>query len=895
MALPPQPDSPVVASQSGHGMSGATHVPWFNPREMDDATVLQLNTGRCALLQQLYAAVHDRVTHPGTFSHWLLTGTRGAGKSFFLRLVQAGFAPEFGEHARFVLLPEEHRNIYSPHELLAEIERMLSVADGAQGVPPTWRVKEPSGAWAGALSSLLGAFHEPLLVVGVENFDHLLAQAFSDDTDNARLRHLMSNQPRIMLVATAVQGTFDENYSARLFRQFEHHAIPGWDGADHRDYLERRAQRSGQPVTPQQLARIDAYSRYTGGNARAAAVLAGSILESADPLSVAGDLDAAIEKMSDYYRALIDRIPPQTRKLLDALIRGGDPASQSEIAQRIGAQQNEISRAFAWLVDQGYVGESRLPGAKAKQYRVQDRLLVQFYRMRSVSPGQRSKLALMADLLADTLLFKDKWSFAHRYANEGHGPEARTLAELALRERMVELAQLPATLQSTEALCAMGKAWAGWDAIAAAPQGKRCEKAFALYPSDADMQHALAEIVPLAMAIERDGASGSACVPALMDSIFLSPVDKLLLLVWMLSQGMTKEIQMALVETVQRHKSRQVLLENAHPAEFARFRGDWAMAHTYPRTVSLDELSALVLVGERLFEDVGLVTAAEWAAQAALVWSAAQEADRAVRSLNTCIRALAKLSGEGDPGAVLAVCGALCSGLGAFPAHQQALVHSFMGEAFTLLGEWTNASAHNKQAYVQSLAAGNLEFAASNLGQCARNAVAVAGADADARAAAAWDLLDAHLPSVAGFAEAAFQQLGGAVADIAQRDGEAAGFALGRGLLNGLAKRPHLLDSERALRALWVDMVGQGVAHGLLRDLLEEWPQVFDHPAHPSLGGLSDLLRDWLGDLETPAAQRPARRLTLDPDLATTLTALEANLSSAARARFGLPDRPAAN
>lgn len=433
----------------------SAHIPWFNPREMDDDTVLQLNTGRTALLRQLFASVHERLAHPGVLNHWLLTGSRGAGKSFFLRLVQASFDTEFAGQARFVLLPEEHRNIYSAHELLAEIERMLHAGQGDTGAAPAWRVKEPDAAWASALASLLQAFPEPLLVVGVENFDELLAQAFSDDTDNARLRHLMSNQPRLMLVATAVQGTFDENYGQRLFRQFEHHPIPPWDASDHRDYLTRRASRASKAITPQQLARIDAYSHYTSGNARAAAVLAGAILEDNDPLHVAGDLDAAIEKMSDYYRALIDRVPPNSRKLLDALIRGGEPASQSEIAQRTGAQQNEISRAFGWLVDQGYVGESRLPGAKAKQYRVHDRLLVQFYRMRSVTPGQRSKLALLADLLADTLLFirtgnhqEEVDALANACRNQGE--VAGFALGISLFDGLVQHPQLDAVLR---ALC----------------------------------------------------------------------------------------------------------------------------------------------------------------------------------------------------------------------------------------------------------------------------------------------------------------------------------------------------------------------------------------------------------------------------------------------------------
>ena len=861
-------------------MSRSAHIPWFNPREMDDDTVLQLNTGRTALLRQLFASVHERLAHPGVLNHWLLTGTRGAGKSFFLRLVQASFDAEFAGQARFVLLPEEHRNIYSAHELLAEIERMLHAGQGDTGAAPAWRVKEPDAAWASALASLLQAFPEPLLVVGVENFDELLAQAFCDDTDNARLRHLMSNQPRLMLVATAVQGTFDENYGQRLFRQFEHHPIPPWDASDHRDYLTRRASRASKAITPQQLARIDAYSHYTGGNARAAAVLAGAILEDNDPLHVAGDLDAAIEKMSDYYRALIDRVPPKSRKLLDALIRGGEPASQSEIAQRTGAQQNEISRAFGWLVDQGYVGESRLPGAKAKQYRVHDRLLVQFYRMRSVTPGQRSKLALMADLLADTLLFKDKWAFAHRYVNEGQSPEAHTLAELALRERMVDLMQLPEALQTTEKLCELGKAWEVWDEIAKAPVAEQHEEVLRRYPTDADLRRALDEIVPLAMAINWKGVPASTFVSKLMAYSLWCPVEKLSILVSVLSVSVTHPTQDALGQLLPKLEELLTRLNAEYPTIDQLRHTDLAFSSTHPRTVSLDKLSRRVLESSSLLETIGVEKAADWAAQAALAWLRAGETESARLSLSSCTIALLKLADQ-KPKTLLTIGAQLSPHLSAFPAMQQALIHGLMGMAHGQLGPCSEAGQLYMQAHAEWLIAGYTSLAAICLGVAARHTSAISGLDA------AWSLLDENLQAVAGHADQVIPQLGDTVADVSQNQGAAAGFALGVALLDGLAARPQLLN-EAVLRALWAKMVDKGVPHGLLRDLLDEWPHLFDHQAHPSLSDLNRLLRDWLDDLDTPPAQRETRRLTLDPDLATTLTALAANLSQSTQQKLGL-------
>lgn len=927
MALQPQLDPPGVARQSGNSMKRGAHIPWFNPREMDDETVQMLSTGREELLAQFFKAVNQRLAHPGLFNHWLLTGTRGAGKSFFLRLVQTSFHKAVGPQARFVLLPEEHRNVYAPHEFLAEVQRMLNVDQGATGASPAWRVADQNQAWESALAELLKSFSESLLVIGVENFDQLLAQAFSDETDNSRLRHLMSNEPRIMLCATAVQGDFDENYNQRLFRQFEHHPIPRWDAADHRDYLVRRAQRSNKEPTRQQLARIDAYSRYTGGNARAAAVLAGALLDDSDPLEAAEDLDAAIEKMSDYYRNLIERIPVNTRKLFDALVRGGEPASQTEIAERTGARQNDISRAFMWLVDQGYVSETRQPGQKTKQYRVLDRLFVQFYRMRSISPGQRSKLALMAELLADTLAFQDKWRFASRYAADGHPHEARTLVELALKERFIDINLLPATESTIDRLCALGTGWADWDVILEGSKEltdiTRLKKIISHYPDDQSLRKAIEQTNALARATGRGKVQGTDLVPLLENSFSFCSVEKFYLLSFLLSLQCSEFQWSEFFRIFREEVAKYEPLKEKHSEGIAGMRARVELGQIYPRSVSLDDISQGVMLDDGRYNNLGLETVADFSARAALSWLESQQAERATASLATCIEALRKLSdADSNPEILVEIAELLEPSLAAFPFTQRAELHEYKGrgqeqqglysEAYQThaaaraecieadqpqaaswnlekmawcqgaQGNFVQALAEHQLAFEESLAQGRLEATAWNLGQIARITAGQTGAEA------AWVLLDSETSKVGEELVRAIQQLGDAIYDKMHQQGEAAAFALGCDLLQGLAARPQY-PAEAALRGLWIDMIDMGVPHGLLRDLLGEWQRLFGARFDAGMQSLNQLLRDWLDDLDTPAETREARRLTLDPDLATTLAALVEGLSPKTRRRLGLP------
>lgn len=908
-------------------MSSARHIPWFNPREMDDETVLMLSTGREELLTQLFKAVRERLAHPGIFTHWLLTGTRGAGKSFFLRLVQTSFHTAVGSQARFVLLPEEHRNIYAPHELLTEVLRMLNVHQGNPGTSPAWRVEDQNKAWETALADLLKAFEEPLLVIGVENFDELLAQAFSNETDNSRLRHLMSNEPRIMIIATALQGDFDEKYDQRLFRQFEHHPIPRWNADDHREYLKRRAQRTNKQPTPAQLARIDAYSRYTGGNARAAAVLAGALLDDTDPLQTAQDLDAAIEKMSDYYRNLIDRIPVNTRKLFDALVRGGEPASQTEIAERIGARQNDISRAFMWLIDQGYVSETRLPGQKTKQYRVLDRLFVQFYRMRSISPGQRSKLALMAELLADTLSFHDKWQFARRYSTDGHEHEARTLVDLALKERMIDIKLLSIIVSDIDKLCALGTGWSEWDELFQDFQNLnyvgRIRKAALHFHDDTSLSKAIEQANTLVRATSRGALQGADMVASLENVAFMCPLEKFFVLLILLIPKTNENDWSDLVKIFRRYETWIEDLKGENPKQLAELKAELILGRTYPRTVSLDHVARDIVSKNptREFRTTDIESIVDWEAHAALSWLESEHNERATTALQTCLEALKKISDADFSKNLLEVVGILGSKLAEFPLEQRAELNELKAFGFeqnefyavayqsyeaarverteanqlyaasvnlgkmawcqSALENFAQALTEHKQSFEETLAQNEFVNAAWNLGQMAR----ITASQSDANAA--WDLLDSEIGKVGNEVVGCIKQLGDIVFDCVHKQGEAAAFTQGCELLQGLAQRPHY-PAVASLRAMWIGMIDMGVPHGLLRDLLGEWQYLFGDRYDAGLQTLNQLLHDWLDDLDTPAETRDTRRLTLDPDLATTLSALVEGLSPKARLRLGL-------
>ena len=516
-------------------------VPWFNPSEMDDATVLALSTGRDALMQEFLGTVGMRLSAPSGGGHWLATGMRGGGKSYFLRLAQVSVVRAFpADQVRFVALPEELPNVNAANEWLDEITRMLSVAKGDRGRPAQWRTQsskaafDPAPAWNASLHALLAAFPEPLLVVGVENFSDLLKGPFADPVAAALLRRLMSEEPRLLLLATAVDGAFDQKYGQRLFRAFDHYPLPPWGPEAHRHYLAQRAALLGRTASVRQLSRIDAYSRYTGGNARVAAILAATLLDDQDLAAARDDLHAALDKVSDYYRALIREMPAKSGTLFDALVRDGDPCSQSDLAERVGAQQKDISRAFSWLVDAGHLIVNRDTKNRNTGYSVADRLFVQWYRMRYLAPGQPARLAVLAELLADALSMQEKWHYAQRFAESGEEADAQMMGDLMFRERGIRLASLLGGGATTQVWLALGQRLA--DEPRGSSEGEvaidRLLQLLQTFPSDDTMRAEMNQAWQLASACDRypDSVDGTTLATRAMGSLSLSPVEKLTVL-----------------------------------------------------------------------------------------------------------------------------------------------------------------------------------------------------------------------------------------------------------------------------------------------------------------------------------------------------------------------------
>jgi hypothetical protein len=901
-------------------MNQKLSIPWFNPRQMDDETVQSLSTAQDELLALFEQAVETRLKNKVATKHWLITGTRGAGKSFFLRSVQTRNDKWQALNVTYILMPEELRNIFAPEEFLNETRYLLAPPNDDFGAAAAWRSSNDDGAWQTALDELLAATDSDLIVIGVENFDQLLKRAFDSDINASKLRRLLENEPRIMLLASTVDSSFDENYNNRLFCQFEQHPILSWSPKAHRDYLTKRGAVEGLTPDANQLARIDAYSRFTGGNARVAAVLASLILEQQDPLVACGDLTATLDKMTDYYRAQIDRIPDKPSKLFDALIRGGEPCSQTEMALRVGAKQSDIAKAFSWLVDFGYIIGERLKGEKAVKYQVADRLFCQFYRMRHLRQQNSTKLTILTDLLADTILFKDKWRFADKYLKQGLEPEARTMAELGFNETRISLKKLPETLQGTAQLIELGALVSedDWPVEAQSALEYMGEH----YDNEVGFVAYINSIKSLARASTQtfNGMSAEQMI-AVIDASILPLVYKIGFYKSMLKPAdeVVWEAVTAILNAYDQHL--QTIKSNS-PENYESLKQILTLAAKNPTASSYHLFSMLVSAKDfNLCQDDTEVAyqRMKYNIRAFKYWLNGKHDQQAGECLFFCLRRYKNAIEQGELDGklhrlilrffhqVALMENVDSTGSCAYRLYQiwwrhnrqhlalkllsQALDKAIGYEAYeeagnylhrlawhkAELGLFTDAKALFTRMLGDKYSIGLKAWAHGQIGRCITN---LDGLDK------AWAYID-NITVENNFNEQELLQFVLQLADVVwdferhRNAGEA--FVLAKQLLLDISNR-EALATESGVRMIWICMVDVGVSFALQRDILAEVVELLGE----RLSELVNVLAAWLDDLDKTVEERALYRKELDPDLKTSFVALEQNLSDEAKARYGI-------
>jgi len=623
-------------------------------------------------------------------------------------------------------------------------------------------------------------------------------------------------------------------------------------------------------------------------------------------LLAAADIHATLDKMSDYYRALLQRIPANSKKILDALIRGGEPCSQSGLAERLGAKQSEIARAVSWLHDFGYIVVQAVKGSKEKPYIMADRLFAQFYRMRYLQPGQQTQLAILAEFLADALEQREQFNFAECYWQRGQEPEARMMLGLALQDHHIDVEHLPESYRFTGQLIRMvGQILE--------PMGKgdylfECEKLLNQYNTDEDFRAAYQQAYEFLKACNRFGndLSGQHMAELIDGSLLQSPVMKLLALKNSVANDFSEENWRVLLSTFEGEIETFNLfrvIEGVSIAEFERLR---ELSKQFPLAVSYEKLAELTFSGD---SDLAVAQNMEKSLNfyaIALQYRLKNEQLTGAQTVLNAINKIAKeLERQGQYQIIVNVLSEILSTAKPALNHSGELIicitwlaHAYMqmnkpvealaqynealklareqnvakhiGFCLTVIAQYKGVMGQTGEAIVAlrealsfSKTLKNEGAIAFNLGLIARYTLVDQGLNA------AWKELADVKSLSASVQHLAIEQLADAINKISWLQGHAAAFAVANQLL---AELPAHFDApyEPFIRALWLGLMEVQVDKSLLRDLTAELIPIYGATMQP----LADLLMQWLDYLDVPTEQREDYLSRLNPDLATTLRAL---------------------
>ena len=342
--------------------------------------------------------------------HVMLIGPRGMGKTTLgLRFLHAiGDTPDLAARWQPVAFYEESYEIGDLADFWLAALRHLTRATN----DPRWADRADALARdegdterlaAYALSALTDCCREngKRLILFVENLDTIFRQ-LRDEREIHALRATLIERSEILLlgsanaVCQAIRGHGEPFYE--FFRLF---ILEGLGREDAHRILAALAGCEGRPEISEAMkrerGRLETIRRLTGGNPRLLVLACRMLIES--PLGSAfEDLERLIDEQTPYFKARIEELPIQARKVFHCLAEGWKPMLAKEVAGAATLSSSHASAQLRQLVEKGYAREIRLPRTKRARYEVSDRFYNIYYLLR-FSRAERDRLERLVTFL----------------------------------------------------------------------------------------------------------------------------------------------------------------------------------------------------------------------------------------------------------------------------------------------------------------------------------------------------------------------------------------------------------------------------------------------------------------------------------------------------------------
>ena len=367
----------------------------YNPELMSEADIRATFVARQKLLDDLLASIKRQPDGAGV-QHTVIIAPRGMGKTTLLLMLKFALKDQsLDADWQAVKFPEESYGIYDLADFFLETLKQLAaeaqdaqLRQQAEQLSSEYRRSEELQEAALALLKDWRKKHAKRLLLLVENFDQILAQ-IDDERANARLREQLMNDGALLLIGTAT--TFFQEaraYEQPLYNFFKIENLADLNFEQMQDLLRQRAKLDGLQDFEQTLqtnrSRLRALEYFTGGNPRLILILYRVITQS-DISEVRSGLEKLLDEVTPYYKAKIESLPPQQRKILDTIARLSGQTSEGvtpgEIAKQVRLSPNQVSSQLKRLADLAYVRAANLRG-RSSYYTLSEPLYAIWHQMR---------------------------------------------------------------------------------------------------------------------------------------------------------------------------------------------------------------------------------------------------------------------------------------------------------------------------------------------------------------------------------------------------------------------------------------------------------------------------------------------------------------------------------
>ena len=430
-------DSPSTAAHANTGGTlGIAATAKYNPHLWSPDELRAIFVARKQELSAILQVIKTAV--PGVApQHMLITGQRGMGKSTLLQRVALAVEddPLLNKTWLPLRFPEEQYTVSSPAELWANVIGALADALERQGQPtldidaelsklmnmPKDLRESSSLDWINKWCDT----HQRRLILLMDSTDLLFANLANSDANKRgtqqdggasslwRVRKALMHSPNLLWLGGSYQPLEANGlYSDAFLDFFQLVELRPLTLAEMQNAILAMARLFGAgrglqgndaeaevlSMLNKRPERLRAMRQLTGGNPRTTVMLY-ELFAAGGKDNVRADLERLLDGMTPLYKARLEVLADQPRKVLAHVMENWAPITAKALARAAALTVSTVSAQLSRLEQEGLVGKTALSGTKRLGYECTERFFNIWYLMRNAPRGARARVGWLVEFI----------------------------------------------------------------------------------------------------------------------------------------------------------------------------------------------------------------------------------------------------------------------------------------------------------------------------------------------------------------------------------------------------------------------------------------------------------------------------------------------------------------